>query len=112
MLISIQIGQMPALDKWLGKNPKWPRALYKFDDFSVAAGFSVERFMERMQNPELGNGKIDFLNGFLQAKKDNPDLVTDNEVIGYMIINVSSPLQTAVQVIWDSTLLLKSSYSS
>jgi len=80
---------MPALDKWLGKNPKWPRSLYKFDDFSVAAGFSVERFMERMQNPELGNGKKDFLNGFLEAKKEFPDLVTDNEVIGYMIINVS-----------------------
>lgn len=45
--------------------------------------------MERMQNPEMGKGKQDFLNGFLQAKKDNPELVTDNEVIGYMIINVS-----------------------
>jgi hypothetical protein len=87
-LTSPQVGQIPALDKWLGKNPKWPRSLYKFDDFSVAAGFSVERFMERMQNPELGNGKKDFLNGFLEAKKEFPDLVTDNEVIGYMIINV------------------------
>lgn len=46
--------------------------------------------MERMQNPELGNGKNDFLNGFLEAKKENPDAVTDNEVIGYMIINVSN----------------------
>lgn len=45
--------------------------------------------MERMQNPELGNGKHDFLNGFLEAKKEFPELVTDNEVIGYMIINVS-----------------------
>jgi hypothetical protein len=62
--------------------------LYKFDDFSVAAGFSVERFMERMQNPELGKGKKDFLNGFLEAKKEFPELVTDSEVIGYMIINV------------------------
>lgn len=86
-----QVGQIPALDKWLGKNPKWPRFLYKFDDFSVAAGFSVQRFMERMQNPELGKGKKDFLNGFLEAKKEHPELVTDNEVIGYMIINVSSP---------------------
>jgi hypothetical protein len=83
-----QVGQIPALDHWLGKNPKWPRSLYKFDDFSVAAGFSVERFMERMQDPELSKGKKDFLNGFLEAKRENPDLVTDNEVIGYMIINV------------------------
>lgn len=44
--------------------------------------------MERMQKPELGDGKNDFLNGFLEAKKEFPELVTDNEVIGYMIINV------------------------
>jgi len=93
------VGQMPALDKWLGKNPKWPRSLYKFDDFSVAAGFSVERFMERMQKPELGNGKKDFLNGFLEAKKEFPDLVTDNEVIGYMIINILGGADTLAIVI-------------
>ncbi|KAI0592379.1 benzoate 4-monooxygenase cytochrome p450 [Pyrenophora tritici-repentis] len=93
------VGQIPHLDKWLGKNPKWPRSLYKFDDFAVAAGFSVERFMERMQNPELGNGKNDFLNGFLEAKKEFPELVTDNEVIGYMIINVLGGADTLAIVI-------------
>ncbi|CAE7177054.1 hypothetical protein PTNB73_03114 [Pyrenophora teres f. teres] len=93
------VGQIPRLDKWLGKNPKWPRSLYKFDDFAVAAGFSVERFMERMQNPELGNGKKDFLNGFLEAKKKFPELVTDNEVIGYMIINVLGGADTLAIVI-------------
>lgn len=43
--------------------------------------------MERMQKPELNNGKNDFLNGFLQAKQEFPEL-TDHDVIGYMIINV------------------------
>lgn len=95
----IQVGQIPALDKWLGKNPYWPRSLYKFDDFSVAAGFSVERFMERMQNPGLGQGRNDLLNGFLEAKKEHPELVTDNEVIGYMIINVSIMSPTRLQ--WE-----------
>lgn len=33
--------------------------------------------------------KKDFMNGFLQAKRDHPNEVTDNEVIGYLIINVS-----------------------
>ncbi|KAF2029515.1 cytochrome P450 [Setomelanomma holmii] len=93
------VGQIPALDKWLGKNPKWPRSLYKFDDFSVAAGAAVERYMERMQNPELGKGKKDFLNGFLEAKKEYPDLVTDNEVIGYMIINILGGADTLAIVI-------------
>ena len=86
---SKQVGQIPSLDKWLGKNPYLPSWLYKFDDFSVAAGFAVERFMERMQKPELNKGKKDFLNGFLQAKQEYPDLVSDHDVIGYMIINVS-----------------------
>lgn len=93
------VGQIPSLDKWLGKNPNWPRSLYKFDDFSVAAGFSVERFMERMQKPELGDGKKDFLNGFLEAKKEFPELVTDNEVIGYMIINILGGADTLAIVI-------------
>ncbi|KAJ4364169.1 hypothetical protein N0V83_009625 [Neocucurbitaria cava] len=69
------VGQIPALDKWLGKNPYLPASLYKFDDFSVAAGFSVERFMERMQNPELNKGKKDFLAGFLEAKEESPELI-------------------------------------
>jgi len=93
------VGQIPRLDKWLGKNPKWPRSLYKFDDFAVAAGFSVDRFMERIHNPELGKGKGDFLGGFLEAKKEFPELVTDNEVIGYMIINVLGGADTLAIVI-------------
>lgn len=45
--------------------------------------------MERMQeDPEVSKSKKDFLNGFLEAKRENPDLVTDNEVIGWMIISV------------------------
>ncbi|KAH7092538.1 cytochrome P450 [Paraphoma chrysanthemicola] len=93
------VGQIPALDKWLGKNPKWPRSVYKFDDFSVAAGAAVERYIERMSNPELGKGKKDFLNGFLEAKQDHPDLVTDNEVLGYMIINILGGADTLAIVI-------------
>lgn len=52
--------------------------------------------MERMQEPEMGKGKNDFLSGFLEAKKEFPDLVTDNEVIGYMIINVYPPVESQV----------------
>ncbi|KNG49034.1 cytochrome p450 [Stemphylium lycopersici] len=106
------VGQIPALDKWLGKNPKWPRFLYKFDDFSVAAGFSVQRFMERMQNPELGKGKKDFLNGFLEAKKEHPELVTDNEVIGYMIINSPASKARLVEELRSANLSFPAPYTS
>ncbi|KAK3215842.1 hypothetical protein GRF29_8g1230459 [Pseudopithomyces chartarum] len=79
------IGQMPALDKWLAKNP---RLASKFPAFAVAAGFCVERFMERMQSLDQFEGKADFTNHFLRAKQEHPTVVTDNEVIAYMIINV------------------------
>ncbi|KAF2124477.1 cytochrome P450 [Dothidotthia symphoricarpi CBS 119687] len=92
------VGQIPALDKLLGKNAYSPY-IHKFDDFSVAAGAAVERFMERMQDPGQFKGKKDFLNDFLQAKEDNPTLVTDNEVIGYMIINILGGADTLAIVI-------------
>lgn len=44
--------------------------------------------MERMQHMEQFKDKKDFMNGFLQAKQEYPDLVTDSEVIGYLIINI------------------------
>jgi hypothetical protein len=59
----------------------------------VAAGFAVQRFMERMQDPHSGADKQDLLDDFLAVKEDFPSHVSDNEVIGYMIINASSPLQ-------------------
>ena len=82
-----QVGQIPALDNLLAKNPYLP---FKFPDFSSAAAFCVERFVERMQHMEEYKDKKDFMNGFLQAKHDYPNEVTDNEVIGYLIINVRS----------------------
>jgi hypothetical protein len=45
--------------------------------------------MERVQNPGEYKEKRDFMNGFLAAKEEYPDLVTDNDVIGYMMLNVS-----------------------
>jgi hypothetical protein len=50
--------------------------------------------MERMQDPKSGADMQDLLNDFLAAKEEFPNLVSDNEVIGYMIINASSPLHS------------------
>lgn len=84
----LKVGQIPSLDKLLGKNTHL-RRFYKFDDFAVAAGYAVEQFMERMANLSQYKDKKDYVNGFLAAKKEYPDIVTDNEVLGYMILNVS-----------------------
>ena len=44
--------------------------------------------MERMSHLSQYKDKKDFVNGFLAAKDTHPNLVTDNEVIGYMILNI------------------------
>lgn len=44
--------------------------------------------MERMQNLDKFQNKNDFVNGYLAAKREHPQLVGDNEVIGYMILNI------------------------
>jgi len=41
-----------------------------------------------MQNIGEFKDKKDFVNGYLAAKEARPDLVGDNEVIGYMILNI------------------------
>ncbi|KAH7108667.1 cytochrome P450 [Dendryphion nanum] len=89
------VGQVPTLDKLLGKNPYLP---YKFPDFSHAAGFCVQAFIERAQNMEQFKGKKDYMNGFLKAKEEYPDLVTDNEVIGYLILNILGGADTTAIV--------------
>lgn len=45
--------------------------------------------MERMQNLEQFKDKNDLVNGYLEAKKEYPNIVGDSEIIGYMILNVS-----------------------
>ncbi|KAF2202045.1 cytochrome P450 [Delitschia confertaspora ATCC 74209] len=93
------IGQMPALDQWLGKNDWCP---IKFPDFSIAAGQCVDIFMERMknlqENPEAVANANDFMNGFLKAKEEFPESVTDNEVIGYLILNILGGADTTAIV--------------
>ncbi|KAF2119518.1 cytochrome P450 [Lophiotrema nucula] len=89
------IGQIPVLDKWLGKNPWCP---IKFADFAVPAGFCVQRFIERAQDLEQFKDKKDFMNWFLEAKKEYPDLVQNHTVIGYLIINILGGADTTAIV--------------
>lgn len=87
------VGQMPALDRFLGKNP-WlsgPRSPVSFPSFGRAAGFCFEQLAERLSNHDAEKevGRQDFLREFLRAKEENPDIITDNEVLGYLLLNVS-----------------------
>lgn len=86
------VGQMPMLDKFLGKNPWFsgPRAPIKFPSFGRAAGFCFEQLTERLSNDDLekDEGRRDFLREFLRAKEEHPDIVSNNEVLGYLLLNV------------------------
>lgn len=86
------VGQMPMLDRFLGKNP-WlagPRSPIKFPSFGRAAEFCFEQLTERLANydVEKEGGRQDFLREFLKAKEGHPDIISDNEVLGYLLLNV------------------------
>lgn len=79
------VGQMPWIDMWLGKNPWCP---IKFSTFAGTAEFCVQRMIERLSSERPKAQSADFLDHYLKTKELFPGVVTDNEVIGYIILNV------------------------
>ncbi|KAM0543294.1 hypothetical protein ACHAPJ_012378 [Fusarium lateritium] len=88
------IGQMPWLDRLLGKNVYCP---IKFATFEHAAAYSYQRVIERAAKQEVRPRK-DFLDNFLEAKQLFPDIVTDNEVVSYLMMNVLAGADTTAIV--------------
>ncbi|CAG8954438.1 hypothetical protein HYFRA_00006065 [Hymenoscyphus fraxineus] len=85
------VGQMPVLDKWLGKNPWSP---IKFRTFNNVAGYCVERLIDRVSTSNDSKPPHDFLNSFIEAKAANPETITDNEVVGYLLLNMLAGADT------------------
>ncbi|RDL29798.1 uncharacterized protein BP5553_10663 [Venustampulla echinocandica] len=90
------IGQIPALDKWLAKNPIMPIGPPSFD---AAAGFCAQQSISRQQAGEKTEGKRDMLDDFLQLKKQNPLTMDDNGVIGAVLVNVLAGADTTAIVL-------------
>lgn len=84
---------MPWLDRLLGKNQYCP---IKFATFEHAAFYCFQRVMERISSKNRGNG--DFLDNFLEAKETHPDIVSDNEVVSYLMMNVLAGADTTAIV--------------
>lgn len=76
---------MPWLDRWLGRNSWFP---IKFATFDGAAYYSYHRLVERASATEKRQHG-DFLDNFLEAKELHPNVVGDNEIISYVMMNVS-----------------------
>lgn len=79
------VGQMPWLDGWLGKNPWCP---VRFATFAAAAEYCVGRLTERCAEKGAAAADDDFLDRYVALKDQYPGVVTDSEVVGYLILNV------------------------
>ncbi|KAI9714543.1 MAG: hypothetical protein M1820_000505 [Bogoriella megaspora] len=83
------VGMMPWLDLLLDKNPVkriGPPV------FAPLVNFALKRIEERCSGTENRDETptVDFLDGFLEAKKQFPDSVTDDTVLAYLIANVAA----------------------
>ncbi|KAJ5916591.1 Cytochrome P450 [Penicillium tannophilum] len=95
-----KIGQMPWLDYLFIKNPL--RQLIQGGSTGAVARFARARLDERLR--EVSSRKNtsessqpqhrDFLGRFLEAKKEHPSIVTDNQIFSYTISNMNAGSDT------------------
>ncbi|KAJ5625764.1 hypothetical protein N7510_002073 [Penicillium lagena] len=93
-----KIGQMPWLDYVFIKNPL--RQFIQGGSTGAVARFARAQLDERLRQTEETEDKSapplhrDFLSRFLEAKKTNPDIVTDNQIFSYTISNMNAGSDT------------------
>ncbi|TGO46446.1 hypothetical protein BCON_0325g00140 [Botryotinia convoluta] len=86
------VGQLPALDHWLAKNPVWPIGPLTVDK---AAAYCAEQSIARQKG--TGGKSVDqkdMLDDFLELKRLNPEMIDDNIVIDYMLLNILAGADT------------------
>ena len=97
--IIFQIGQVPRFAKLLSMNPYRPKTVDAFDHVIY---FGFARLMERLAalksppspstgDPEKGGFSVkkDYIASFLDAKQLYPDVVRDENIVMYILTNVS-----------------------
>lgn len=83
---------MPQLDLWLDKNP-----VHRVGppSFGWAVQFSMETYQERVREGKHAQYEyLDFLDRYIEAKDKNPDIVTDNIILLYLIANIAAGSDT------------------
>lgn len=80
---------MPWLDQLFDKNPVMRVGP---PSFGVAAGFCANKAINRLSGADKhDSGKQkDFLDYFIQIKDENPGVVDVNQIVTFLLINVSS----------------------
>ncbi|KAI9737355.1 MAG: hypothetical protein M1834_009509 [Cirrosporium novae-zelandiae] len=81
------VGQIPKLDWLFDKNP-----IVRIGppSFSSAAVFCVQKVVDRVAGKDSDThdpSQPDFMDIFLDLRKTKPDIVDDNQVISYLLIN-------------------------
>lgn len=87
------VSQMPWLDYWLDKNPLvrlGPPNLVNVTRVALEALFS----RIQGQDPNFDPQKPDFMHYFMESKKTHPELVDDNTVMGYTMVNLIAGADT------------------
>ncbi|KAM0152967.1 hypothetical protein ACHAQE_006419 [Botrytis cinerea] len=91
------VGQIPTLDQWLGKNPITPIGPPTFDK---AAIWCAEQSIARQQGIDgKSTDSKDMLDGFIELKKTNPELMDDNAIVGSLLLNVLAGADTSAIVL-------------
>lgn len=97
--VCLKIGQVPWVARLLSMNPYRPKTVDAFDHVIY---FSLARLMERISGasqpasssagkPEKSSvaPRNDYIAGFLEAQKAYPDVVTNDNIVMYILTNVS-----------------------
>lgn len=91
------IGQIPALDHWLGKNPIKPIGP---PTFKSAALWCVEQLKARQQGTDgKSTDSKDMLDSFLEVKNTTPELMSESDVVSCLLINIIAGADTTAIVL-------------
>ncbi|CAD6449404.1 7922718d-0402-41f7-a86e-2612013717c7 [Sclerotinia trifoliorum] len=91
------IGQIPALDHWLGKNPMGPIGPPTFRE---AGMWCAEQSKARQEGTDgKTTDQKDMLDSFLEVKRNNPELMNESDVVGSLLINILAGADTTAIVL-------------
>lgn len=88
------VGQYPILDHLLDKNPIYRTGPPGFGNIT---NISIQHLVDRLQSKDgdyHDPAKPDFLDKFIEAKSTHPDIVNDNQIVSYLMINMIAGADT------------------
>ncbi|KAI1339343.1 cytochrome P450 [Xylariaceae sp. FL0016] len=86
------IGMHPSLDMFLDKN-----RIYRIGppSFHSLVALSMQHLMDRYSGKDKHDpAKPDFLAGYIESKAEYPDVVDDERIISYLLVNLSAGANT------------------